>query len=111
MGFCNHLRHVTRIQPQMKFPLVAVCFFAASVTTALRADNARFDLIGPKIDVRVTRGSSTETFRESVRGYTCEELMRMFEGAGLTVEDTWGDFDGSPAGPASPRLILLASKK
>jgi hypothetical protein len=59
MGFCNHLRHVTRIQPQMKFPLVAVCFFAASVTTALRADNARFDLIGPKIDVRVTRGSST----------------------------------------------------
>ena len=62
-------------------------------------------------EIEVTRGSSTETFRESVRGYTSEELMRMFEGAGLTVEDAWGNFDGSPAGPASPRLILLASKK
>ena len=29
------------------------------MATALGADNARFDLIGPKIDVRVTRGSST----------------------------------------------------
>jgi hypothetical protein len=54
----KHLRPVTRIQEQMKFHLVAVCLLAAS-TTALRADNARFDLVGPKIDVRVTRGSST----------------------------------------------------
>jgi hypothetical protein len=29
------------------------------MTTALRADNARFDLEGPKIDIRVTRGSAT----------------------------------------------------
>jgi hypothetical protein len=43
----------------MKLPQVAVCLFAASMTTALRADNARFDLVGPKIDVRVTRGRST----------------------------------------------------
>jgi hypothetical protein len=43
----------------MKFPLVAACFFAISMTTALRADNARFDLEGPKIDIRVTRGSAT----------------------------------------------------
>jgi hypothetical protein len=43
----------------MKFPQVAACFLAASMTTAVRADNARFDLVGPKIDVRVTRGSST----------------------------------------------------
>ena len=43
----------------MKFPQVAAFFLAASMTTALRADNARFDLLGPKIDVRVTRGSST----------------------------------------------------
>ena len=43
----------------MKFPLVAACFLAVSMTTPLRADNARFDLVGPKIDVRVTRGSST----------------------------------------------------
>jgi hypothetical protein len=43
----------------MKFPLIAACFFAVSMTAVLRADNARFDLVGPKIDVRVTRGSST----------------------------------------------------
>jgi hypothetical protein len=43
----------------MKFPQVAACFLAAFMTSALRADNARFDLDGPKIDVRVTRGSST----------------------------------------------------
>jgi hypothetical protein len=43
----------------MKFSKVAACLFAASVTAALRADNARFDLVGPKIDVRVTRGSTT----------------------------------------------------
>ena len=62
-------------------------------------------------EIEVRRGDSTETFRESVRGYTPEELMQMAEGVGLNVEGLWGDFDGCPAGPNSPRLILLASKK
>ncbi len=61
-------------------------------------------------EIRVRRGGSTETFRESVRGYTPEELTKMFDGAGLTVEAQWGDFDGSPVRPDSPRLIVLASK-
>ena len=43
----------------MKFPKVTACLFAASITAAFGSDNARFDLVGPKIDVRVTRGSST----------------------------------------------------
>src|SRR3984957_1622882 len=43
----------------MKFPKVTACLFAASITAALRADNARFDLEGPKIDIRITRGSAT----------------------------------------------------
>jgi len=43
----------------MKLPLVAACCLAVSMTTALRADNARFDLEGPKIDIRVTRGNAT----------------------------------------------------
>ena len=43
----------------MKFPLVAACFLAVSMTSVLRADNARFDLDGPKIDIRVTRGNAT----------------------------------------------------
>jgi ubiquinone/menaquinone biosynthesis C-methylase UbiE len=61
-------------------------------------------------EIEVRRGGSTENFRESVRAYTAEELARMVERAGLRVENLWGDFDGSPVGPDSPRLILLASK-
>jgi hypothetical protein len=46
----------------MKLPNVAVvCLLAMSLLSpALRADDkARFDLIGPKIDIRVTRGGTT----------------------------------------------------
>ena len=43
----------------MKFSKVAALFLATSLIGALRADNARFDLAGPKIDVRVTRGGTT----------------------------------------------------
>ena len=39
---------------------VAACLFAISFPAALRADDkARFDLAGPTIDIRVTRGTST----------------------------------------------------
>jgi len=61
-------------------------------------------------EIEVRRGGSTEIFRESVRAYTAPELARLFEAAGLRVEATWGDFDGTPVGGDSPRLILLASK-
>ena len=43
----------------MKFSKVAACLVAAFSTAVLHADNARFDLVGPKIDVRVTRGTTT----------------------------------------------------
>jgi hypothetical protein len=44
----------------MKILKVAACLFAISSTAALRADDkARFDLAGPTIDIRVTRGTST----------------------------------------------------
>ena len=56
------------------------------------------------------RDGSTETFRESVRAYTADELTAVFRGAGLAVEATWGDFEGGPAGGDSPRLIVLARK-
>jgi len=55
----NHLRRILRIQLRMRLRLVAACFFAVCLTTVLRADNARFDLEGPKIDIRVTRGNAT----------------------------------------------------
>ncbi len=44
----------------MKIQTVAVCLLAAFLTPALHAaDAARFDLIGPKVDVRVTRGTTS----------------------------------------------------
>lgn len=44
----------------MRVLKVVVCLLAMCFTAALRADDkARFDLIGPTIDIRVTRGSST----------------------------------------------------
>jgi ubiquinone/menaquinone biosynthesis C-methylase UbiE len=73
-----------------------------------RSWNAERRRIEKEIEVR--RGASTETFRESVRAYTAEELTAMFESAGLRVDSTWGDFDGSALGADSPRLILLAHK-
>jgi len=40
--------------------VAAACLFAAFLTPALyAADAARFDLVGPKIDVRITRGAVT----------------------------------------------------
>jgi hypothetical protein len=39
--------------------LAAAAAFAASIAAPLRADNARFDLIGPKVEVRVTRAGVT----------------------------------------------------
>lgn len=44
----------------MRLARIASCLFVLSIATGLRADDkARFDLVGPKIDVRVTRGSTT----------------------------------------------------
>src|ERR1700761_3588927 len=44
----------------MRLARIAACLFALSLTAALWADDkARFDLVGPKVDVRVTRGSAT----------------------------------------------------
>jgi hypothetical protein len=43
----------------MRLPKLAASLLAVTFAAALHADNARFDLIGPKITVRVTRGNST----------------------------------------------------
>jgi ubiquinone/menaquinone biosynthesis C-methylase UbiE len=61
-------------------------------------------------EIEVRRGGSTEIFRESVRAYTAEELTAMLQGAGLRVEEVWGDFDGNAWTADAPRLIVLSSK-
>jgi SAM-dependent methyltransferase len=76
--------------------------------TIRRSWNAETQRIEKEIEVR--REGSTEIFRESVRAYAADELVELFCRAGLPVVATWGDFEGSPAGPDSPRLIVLARK-
>jgi SAM-dependent methyltransferase len=61
-------------------------------------------------EIEVRRGGSCEIFRESVRAYAPNELVALLEAAGLRVGAVWGDFDESPLGPDSPRLIVLAKK-
>jgi ubiquinone/menaquinone biosynthesis C-methylase UbiE len=63
-----------------------------------------------EIEVRRPGSTETDVFKESVRAYTCGELVALLERAGLGVEATWGDFDSAPLGPSSPRLIALARK-
>jgi hypothetical protein len=44
----------------MRFPNVLACLLAVSLVPPLFADDAaRFDLVGPKIDIRITRGNTT----------------------------------------------------
>ena len=61
-------------------------------------------------EIEVHRAGSSEIFRESVRAYAPDELIALLERAGLRVGSVWGDFDESPLGPDSPRLIVLARK-
>jgi len=44
----------------MRFQNVLACLLAVSLVPPLFADDAaRFDLVGPKIDIRITRGNTT----------------------------------------------------
>ena len=70
--------------------------------------NAESRRIEKEIEVR--REGTLRLFRESVRAYTCDELVTLLQDAGLCVEETWGGFDEAPVGPGSPRLITLARK-
>jgi len=49
-------------------------------------------------------------FQERVRLYGPDELAALFAGAGLDVVARFGDYDGAPAGAATPRVILVGKK-
>jgi SAM-dependent methyltransferase len=48
---------------------------------------------------------------ESVRLYTLDEMNVLLARTGLELLETYGDFDGSPFTPESPRLILTGKRK
>jgi hypothetical protein len=46
-----------------------------------------------------------------VRLYTLDEMNVLLARTGLELLETYGDFDGSPFTPESPRLILTGKRK
>ena len=74
-------------------------------------------LDGDRVKKRITfhrngdEDDELPSFTESVRLLTAADFRRMYDAAGLTLEATFGDYDGSPHTPESPRLILYARKR
>lgn len=49
-------------------------------------------------------------FEERVRLYSADELAALFTDAGLRVVARFGNYDGGPAGPNAPRVILVGTR-
>ncbi len=90
---------------------------ADTVRAAVAAADARAD--APTVDVarrlsddgryvlKTIRVPADRTYTERVRLLSPGELEAMFHQAGLVVERTFGDYDGTPLGPGTPRAILV----
>lgn len=50
-------------------------------------------------------------YLERVRGYHLDEISTMFSSTGFSISSAFGDFDGSPFGSTSPRLILVGKRR
>jgi hypothetical protein len=55
-------------------------------------------------------GGDARVYTEHVRLLTLDDFRRLYAAAGLRLVGTFGDYDGGPHGPESPRLILHAEK-
>jgi len=60
--------------------------------------------------VKTMQVAGGKTFVERVRLFAPSELEAMFAAAGLKVAHRFGDYDGGPLRPGSPRAILMASR-
>lgn len=68
-----------------------------------------FDRSDRSFNKRITIGE--KRYLERVRGYDLAEISTMFAANHLTIRAAFGDFDGSPFSPTSPRLILLGERQ
>lgn len=48
--------------------------------------------------------------QSTLRFLAADSLVEKLAAAGLTPQMTFGDFDGSPLGPESPEIIMLAAR-
>ena len=68
-----------------------------------------FDGASRTFNKRITMGD--RRYLERVRGYDLDEISTLFAAAGFSIRDVYGDFDGSPFRPDSPRLILTGMRR
>ncbi len=68
-----------------------------------------FDVNDRSFNKRITIGQ--RRYLERVRGYDLAEISMMFSSCDLTIRNAFGDFDGNSFHDASPRLILVGSKR
>ena len=68
-----------------------------------------FDPAARTFNKRITMGE--KKFLERVQWYDLDEMSAIFTSSGMAIREAFGDFDGSPFGPASPRLILLGTRR
>ncbi|MFQ5866140.1 MAG: class I SAM-dependent methyltransferase [bacterium] len=73
----------------------------------------RYNREEERIEKKITLKEDGEVreYFESVRLYTLEEMQSMLTKSGLILEQTFGDFAGSPFATHSPRLILVGRKE
>ncbi len=57
------------------------------------------------------RDGIVKRFPVSIRFYTCPEIERMFDCAGMDLTQVWGDWDGGPLTMESWRLLALGVKR
>jgi len=72
-----------------------------------------FDQRTQRVNKRIrvhARHQKVQTFLESVRAYTRQEVEDALGQAGLTVDRLFGDFQGEPFRSDSERLILVGHK-
>jgi SAM-dependent methyltransferase len=68
-----------------------------------------FDPSDRSFNKRITIGP--KRYLERVRGYDLDEITVMFTNARMKIDAAFGDFDGAPFDRASPRLILVGSRR
>ncbi len=58
----------------------------------------------------IEKRDGTKSFQESVRMFSEQELVNVFAAAGIEPQHVFGDYDGSPLTPSSPRMIIFGKK-
>ena len=77
-------------------------------------ERRRYDIHTGRVNVDmffITPEGNRRSRFHSLRLYTYTELAAMLARAGLTVRQTWGNFDGIDFSMQSPRMIVLAEKR